>query len=105
MKLLYKYSRINLITSVIIFLFASIAFYFSVHFVLIKQVDEDLKLEQHEIEVNVERTGKLPEIIPLKDEITSYEPATAFSKERHINTVKIADMTDDKEEELFRQLS
>jgi uncharacterized membrane protein len=51
MKLLTKYSRINLVSSVVIFLLASIAFYILLRFVLIDQVDEDLKIEEHEIEM------------------------------------------------------
>ena len=44
MKLFTRYNRINLLSTVIIFLLASGAFYFLLRYVLIAQVDEDLKL-------------------------------------------------------------
>jgi signal transduction histidine kinase len=100
MKLLYKYSRINLVTSVLIFLLASIAFYFSLHYVLLKQVDEDLKTEKHEIEGSVQRYGKLPEIIPLNDEITEYKNIAELNDDVTISSLKIHD----EENELFRRI-
>lgn len=100
MKLLQKYSRINLVTSVMIFLLASIAFYFSLHYVLLKQVDEDLKTEKHEIESSVQRYGKLPDIIPLNDEITEYKETAAFSDDVTIHSMKIKG----EDEELFRKI-
>jgi len=100
MKLLQKYNRINLVTSVMIFLLASIAFYFSLHYVLLKQVDEDLKTEKHEIESSVQRYGKLPDIIPLNDEITEYKETTEFSDDVSIHSVKIKG----EDEEFFRKI-
>jgi signal transduction histidine kinase len=102
MKLLYKYSRINIITSVIIFLLASVAFYFSLHYVLITQVDEDLKTEQHEIETYASRNGTLPEIILLKDVVTTYEPSAALLAGRKLRSLK---MSDGDDPELFRQIT
>ena len=48
MRLLEKYNRINLIATIAIFLSSSIAFYYLIHYVLINQIDEDLKIEQNE---------------------------------------------------------
>lgn len=102
MKLLHKYSRINIITSVIIFLLASVAFYFSLHYVLITQVDEDLKTEQHEIETYASRNGTLPEIIQLKDVVTTYEPSEALFPGRKLRSLK---MSDGDDIDLFRQIT
>jgi hypothetical protein len=52
-KLFSKYSRINVIATVIIFLCASIAFYLTLRLVFINQIDEDLKIEEKEIETYV----------------------------------------------------
>ena len=72
MKLLYKYNRINLLTSVVIFLLGSVAFYFFLHHVFMKQVDEELEEERQEVVTYAAKNNKLPEIIPSDDEITTY---------------------------------
>lgn len=100
MKLLQRYSRINLLTSIMIFLLSSIAFYFSLHYVLLKQVDEDLKAEKQEIETAVRRYGKLPEIILLKDEITTYEETYLPNERVKINTILVKGL----EEDMFRKI-
>ena len=82
MKLLTKYSRINLLSSVVIFLLASFAFYILLRFVLIDQVDEDLKIEEHEIEMYVEKFNRLPEPMPVKDQVIYYLPVSKHTKER-----------------------
>lgn len=101
MKLLTKYSRINLVASVMIFLLAGVAFYFSLHYVLLKQVDEDLKTEKHEIESSVQRYGKLPDIILLDDQITTYKETNDLSDAVNISSLKIPGQDDD----LFRQIT
>jgi len=50
MKLFTKYNRINLLTTIIIFLLSATAFYFVIRYILINQVDSDLKIEEREIE-------------------------------------------------------
>src|ERR1043166_5967777 len=72
MKLFAKYNRINLVTTIIIFLLSAMAFYFVIRYILINQVDGDLKIEEHEIETYVKEHGILPEPIPVKDQKISY---------------------------------
>src|SRR5450432_4398138 len=103
MKLLRKYSRINLVSSVAIFLLASIAFYILLRFVLIDQVDEDLKIEEHEIEMYVEKFNKLPEPMPLKDQKIYYLPAGNHTKERIFSNIT-PDKLPGNRKERFRQL-
>ena len=87
MKLLTKYSRITLLSSVAIFLLASIAFYILLRFVLIDQVDEDLKIEEYEIEKYVEKFDKLPEPMPVKDQIIYYLPVSNHIKEKTFSNI------------------
>ena len=72
MKLFTKYNRINLLTTIIIFLLSATAFYFVIRYILINQVDNDLKIEEREIETYVNEHGILPEPIPVKDQKISY---------------------------------
>ncbi|HCL82321.1 MAG TPA: two-component sensor histidine kinase, partial [Chitinophagaceae bacterium] len=65
MKLFTRYFRINLLATLLIFLLASIAFYFLLWWVMIRQVDEDLKIEQREIETYVGKYQRPPEPITV----------------------------------------
>ena len=100
MNLLQQYSRVNLLTSIFIFLLASVAFYFSLHYVLLKQVDEDLAAEKHEIEISVQRYGKLPEIILINDEFTAYREIAAMDNPAQISNVLIKG----REEDMYRRI-
>jgi signal transduction histidine kinase len=103
MKLLTKYSRINLFSSVVIFLFASIAFYILLHLVLIDQVDEDLKIEEHEIETYVEKFERLPEAMPVKNQKIYYYPVSEHTEKRTFKHIIVKD-AHENEKERFRQL-
>lgn len=103
MKLFTRYNRINLLSTVIIFLLASGAFYFLLRYVLIAQVDEDLKIEQHEIEIYAEKYAKLPEPIPVKDQKISFQPVSAPAGRRKFHTIDGYDKKE-REQEKFRQM-
>jgi signal transduction histidine kinase len=72
MKLFNRYTRINTMATILIFLLASIAYYFLLRYVIIGQLEDDLKIEQHEIEGYVRKFGKLPAPIAVKDQIIRY---------------------------------
>ena len=101
MKLFTRYFRINLLATLLIFLLASIAFYFLLWYVMIAQVDEDLKIEQREIESYVAKYQRPPEPITVKDQRISYEPTTAREKSHTFRTLK---SMDNHESENFREI-
>jgi signal transduction histidine kinase len=72
-KLFSKYNRINIISTVIIFLLGCVAFSFLLRYVIISQVDEDLKIEQNEIATFTEHNHHLPGIVEVRDQYTAYE--------------------------------
>ena len=86
MKLFTKYNRINLLTTIIIFLLSATAFYFVIRYILINQVDNDLKIEEREIETYVNEHGVLPEPIPVKDQKISYALYGHDFKKRRFTT-------------------
>src|SRR4029079_1371989 len=86
MKLFTKYSRINLLTTIIIFLLSATAFYFVIRYILINQVDNDLKIEEREIETYAKEHGTLPEPIPVKDQKISYALSDHDFKTRRFTT-------------------
>ena len=104
MKLFTRYNRINLLATVIIFLLSGLAFYFLLKYILIDQVDEDLKIEQHEIQTYAHKYQQLPEIIPVRDQHISYMPAEKDGGERRFASMWLKDASE-KEPELFRELS
>ena len=102
MKLFTRYFRINLLATLLIFLLASIAFYFLLWWVMIRQVDEDLKIEQREIETYVSKYQRPPEPITVKDQRISYETTDLREQMHHFHTVR----SPDKQERAdFRQIS
>src|SRR6476620_8128176 len=102
MKLFAKYSRINLVSTVIIFMIACAAFYLTLHYVFIHQIDEDLKIEQGEIEAFVTEHNVLPENISVKDQVIQYQPIGG-SKRKYFSTGFIT-QRGEYEREKFRQL-
>jgi signal transduction histidine kinase len=102
MKLFTQYFRINLLATLVIFLLASIAFYFLLWWVMINQVDEDLKIEQREIETYISKYHRLPEPISVKDQRISFEPTEVRETIHYYNTIR---SPDEHEREDFRQIS
>lgn len=102
MKLFTKYSRINVASTVIIFLIACLAFYFTLRYVLINQIDEDLKIEEGEIETFVSKHNALPESISVNDQIIQYRPVSVRGK-KYFSTKLISAEVEAKKEK-FRQL-
>lgn len=86
MKLFTKYSRINLLTTIIIFLLSATAFYFVIRYILINQVDNDLRIEEREIETYVKEHNALPEPIPVKDQKISYSQIDQEFPKRRFTT-------------------
>src|SRR5690242_1099453 len=88
MKLFTRYQRINLLTTITIFLIASVSFYFVLHFILIDQIDDDLKIEQNEIETYAKEHSRLPETVTLKDQVIEYTVASGPIK-RYFKTAQL----------------
>src|ERR1043165_4753866 len=86
MKLFTKYTRINLVTTIIIFLLSATAFYFVIRYILINQVDNDLRIEEREIETYVNEHGILPEPIPVKAQKITYTIVDREFKSRKFTT-------------------
>ena len=87
MKLFTKYTRVNLFATIVIFLLSVVAFYFAIRFIVIDQVDSDLRIEQREIETYVQEHNALPEPIPVKDQKISYAlSGDPFHKRRFTTT-------------------
>src|SRR5450432_1158776 len=102
MKLATRYFRVNLLAMVSIFLLAGVAFYFLLWFVMIDEVDEDLKIEQREIENYIAEYHRPPEPISVKDQRSSYEKTTIQNKILAFHTIQSPDK---REAEDFREIT
>ena len=84
MKLFAKYNRINVLSTVIIFLIGCAAFAFLLRYVIISQIDEDLKIEKNEILAYVRNNNQLPKVIEVNDQYTIYKP---IAKSTSLNNI------------------
>jgi signal transduction histidine kinase len=103
MKLFTKYNRINIITSIFIFLGGCIAFYFVLDYVLEKQLDEALKVEQAEIIQFAEKHNSLPEIINTNDQQVYFSEVTTPFLNKKYTSQKTWNQLE-KENEWMRKL-
>jgi signal transduction histidine kinase len=102
MNLFTRYFRINLLATVIIFILASLAFYFLLWYVSIAQMDEDLKIEQREIETYVRKYNHPPEPMSVKDQNISFTVSDIRKTFRKFGTIPSPNPS---EKENFRQIS
>ena len=104
MKLFTRYNRINVAATTFIFIVGSIAFYFVLHYILIKQLDETLYSEQQEIHEYTEAHNQLPEIENTKHKWITVEPVKSPFPQKEIISYKKYNNTE-KEWESVRRLS
>ncbi|OKS87600.1 sensor histidine kinase [Mucilaginibacter polytrichastri] len=89
MRLLTKYNRINLITTVVVMLFTGIIYYKAVSVILTNQVDKDLVVEENEIFEHVRLNHNLPEVYKSDDQQISFSKANEPVTRRFIDTTFI----------------
>lgn len=77
MKLSRRYSRVNLFTSLVILLITGIAYYQVIHYILTRQLDKDLAVEEQEISAYTELYHALPPAGNFKDQIVRYKSVPA----------------------------
>ena len=102
MKLFTQYLRINLMVTLLIFVLASLAFYFFLWYVTIRQVDEDLKIEQREIQLYINKYNRPPEPVNVKDQSVNTEISPIKKAYRKFSTIPSPNKTQPED---FRQIS
>src|ERR1700742_1551522 len=88
MKLFVRYSRINIIASILALLLGSVGYYCMVRYILIRELDDTLKIEEAEILDNVRTRDRLPEPANYRDQQILYIPATAPVERRFFHTTR-----------------
>jgi signal transduction histidine kinase len=100
LKLLDKYSRLNITATILTFIIGSCTFYFLLNYILIRELDERLQAEQQEILAYVNTHKSLPDIVRTKDQFTLYEQAVA-KVNTEFTTVKLKQ---NNEQEDYREI-
>jgi signal transduction histidine kinase len=97
MKLLARYNRANIVATVIVLLLSALGYYFVIRFVLLDQLDDDLKVEEQEIHDYVRANNNLPNPSNYKDQQVyfvqnemapvkrAFSSSTGFSKDENAN--------------------
>ena len=103
MKLFAKYNRLNLLATVIIFLSASIVFYYFIRAELIRQVDDDLQIEKTEIEAFINKHDQLPEVMPVRHLVISFQEIKKPLTDMYFQSF-VANDSSEKDRDEFRSL-
>jgi len=96
MKLFAKYNRINIAATIFVLLAGGCCYYFILRFVLIHQLDKDLKIEEQEIKDHVKENNSLPNAANYKDQKIVYESSTRILGKREIKSISIYDSAEDE---------
>lgn len=104
MKLLTKYNRANILTAVVMLLVSSASYYFIIRYILLKQIDKDLSVEEQEIHQYVKENNTLPNATKYKGQQVSFEPSTPDKTEREIKSA-VQFNSHDKDEDPVRVLT
>jgi signal transduction histidine kinase len=103
MKLFTRYNRINITATIFTFVLGSIAFYFVLYYVLLRQLDETLRAEQQEIEGYVRTRHQLPDIQNTKHQWITVEKTAVVITEAKIKSAPVY-KPEKRETEYIRQL-
>jgi signal transduction histidine kinase len=88
MKLITRYNRVNLLTTIVVMLITGIIYYQAISLILISQLEKDLVVEENEIFEYVDLNHHLPQVFKSNDQqITFTEAKPGTVKREFINTV------------------
>ena len=88
MKLITRYNRVNLLTTVVVMLITGIIYYQAISLILISQLEKDLVVEENEIFESVSLNHHLPQVFKSNDQqITFTEAEPGSVKRQFINTI------------------
>lgn len=82
MKLSANYNKVNIITSLIVFLFTGVIYYLVIHSILTDKLDKDLVVEEDEIRLYAETNKRLPLAANFIDQKVTYQEITKRERER-----------------------
>src|ERR1700761_3869393 len=88
MKLLARYNRVNLVTTIVVMLITGAVYYLAIEVILTNKIDKDLAVEENEVFEYVRLNHQLPQVFESKDLQITFTSAAPNSVTREfINTV------------------
>jgi signal transduction histidine kinase len=102
-KLFTRYSRINILASILALVLGSIGYYFMIRGILIHELDDALRVEEAEILSHVHTLDQLPEPSSYRDQQISFAPAATPVRRQFINFTRLEHHRHD-EWQPYRQL-
>ena len=102
MKLQAKYNKATISAAIFVLILGSISYYFMLRYILIKEVDDALRVEEEEILDHVKTHHNLPEETNYRDQQIHFFPTTKI-EERKFKTAYVQD-EEEKESVISRQL-
>ena len=97
MKLFSRYNRVNMLSAVFILLISSLSYYVIIRNILIRQIDNNLKVEEEEIMDYVGKNKILPNESSYKGQEIRFKKTNAIVKKHFESTVLASDTTQHKE--------
>lgn len=95
MRLLAKYNRVNILATILVLLVGGFFYYFILHYVLLDQLDSDLKVEEQEVIDYIKINRALPNAASYKDQKVEFELTNAPIK-KTINSLSIFNNAEDE---------
>ena len=102
MKLQAKYNRATISAAIFVLILGSISYYFLLRYVLIKEVDDALRVEEQEILDHIKAHHNLPEETDYHDQQIHFFPASKVEDRKFVSTSTIDEV--EKESTISRQL-
>ena len=88
MKLITRYNRVNLLTTILVMLVTGIIYYQAISLILLNQLEKDLIVEENEVFEYVRLNHQLPQVFKSNDQQITFTEATPGSVTRQfINTI------------------
>ena len=102
MKLLTRFSLVNLIVMVAIFLASSLIIYKFTQVILIREMDADLKGVEEKVETYVKQYNRMPTGFPLDEEMISFANTGPQKVNRHSELTQMFSRREDKMHNFIR---
>jgi signal transduction histidine kinase len=102
MRLFTRYARVNFLATILVLIVGSLCYFFIIRFVLIRQLDDALRIEEAEIMDYVAQKKRLPEPANYKDQMIVFGAAEAGLRRHFHSTYRDAEGR--RGHEPFRQL-
>ncbi len=103
MKLISRYNRTTLFATIIVLLVSGVCYYSMIRYVLIHQLDKDLKVEEQEINDYIKNNNSLPKPSRTKDQWVEFSRPEARPLQRQFSSYSVFDKNEN-ENDSRRQL-